>query len=349
MEEQAKKRFIINVIFLSIWGILILFAGRFILKYLFPFVLAFCVAALMQKPAEKISQKTTLKKGTVAAVLSAALYLVVAAVTVFSVLKAFKFSGKAVASLGEIGESASYMLTRFEKILDRIIRDIAPHSQLDGEKIFSEFLNEGIKKISQFVSSAAGNIVKAAPSFLLSSAVALAATCYIAKDYGGLTRFAGNIITPEKRKIFVKIKEIIKTSVIKIFIGYLILGAITLVELLIGFWILGISNAWVISIIIAFIDFLPVLGAGAVLVPWGLINVISGNTYEGVGILILYLLITLIRNFAEPRIVGARMGINPLFMLLAMFLGLKLFGFAGIIILPVTLITVIKYYKSEMA
>lgn len=348
MEKQAKKNFIINVIFIGIWGIIIIFTGRFLLKYLFPFILAFFVAALMQKPAEKITQKIKLKKGTVAAVLSAVLYLLAAALIIFLSLKIFKLSGKAVSNLGQITQSASGLIEKLERVLDGIIKDISPDSGMSGEQILSQFLEEGIKKISGFVSSLAASIVKTAPSFLLSSAVALAATCYIAKDYSSLIRFVDNLVSEEKRIVIKKVKGIIKNSVLKILIGYLILALITFVELFLGLVILGVKNALVVSISIALVDFLPVLGAGSVLIPWGIIGVVSGDTFGGVGIIILYLVITLIRNIIEPRVIGAKVGINPLFMLLALFLGLKLFGFAGIIILPVTLITVVKYYKSEM-
>ncbi|MGI6280365.1 MAG: hypothetical protein ACOYJS_07390 [Acutalibacteraceae bacterium] len=46
--------------------------------------------------------------------------------------------------------------------------------------------------------------------------------------------------------------------------------------------------------------------------------------------------------------VGGKIGINPLFLLIAMFLGIRIFGFFGLIILPVTFIVVFKYYKNEM-
>ena len=64
--------------------------------------------------------------------------------------------------------------------------------------------------------------------------------------------------------------------------------------------------------------------------------------------MILYVVLIVVRNFAESKIVGNKTGINPLFILFAMFLGLKFFGFLGVVVLPVTLIVIIKYYKNEM-
>ena len=67
------------------------------------------------------------------------------------------------------------------------------------------------------------------------------------------------------------------------------------------------------------------------------------------GLAVLYGIIILVRNFAEPKIIGKQIGINPIFTLLAMFVGIKLLGIAGIFILPVTLIVIIEYYKNDRA
>ena len=62
----------------------------------------------------------------------------------------------------------------------------------------------------------------------------------------------------------------------------------------------------------------------------------------------MYAVITLVRNFAEPKIIGEKIGINPLFTLLAMFIGLKTAGIAGVLLFPTALIVTVKYYKNEM-
>jgi len=64
---------------------------------------------------------------------------------------------------------------------------------------------------------------------------------------------------------------------------------------------------------------------------------------------VLYAIVTIIRNFAEPKIIGGQIGIHPLFTLFSMFLGLKIFGFAGLFILPIALIVIFKYYKEDFA
>ena len=110
--------------------------------------------------------------------------------------------------------------------------------------------------------------------------------------------------------------------------------------------ILKVKNAFLLAIIIAFVDILPVLGAGTILIPWAVFSAFFGNVPQAVGLALLYVLIILIRNFCEPKIIGSQIGINPLFTLIAMFTGLRLFSVAGLFLFPVILIVVIKFYKE---
>ncbi len=348
MGEQSKKSFIINAVFIFLWAAIIWFAGKFLLQQLFPFVIAVCVAALMQKPAEKLSSKLHLNKGICAALLSAVLYIAVALFCVFTLYKAFGFVGKAASSLSEINLNPTEIINRLQNIFDNITKNISPNIEETGKKIFSTVFTSFLGKLSNTLSRIAANVVKAAPSVLFSSIVALAATCYIARDYDKLKLFIVRLLKKKAVKSISKIKEILKTCVLKMLAGYLVLMALTFAELTVGLLVLKVKNAVLIAFIIAVVDILPVLGVGAVLLPWGFVGIALGNTAFGIGMLILYLVITVVRNFAEPKIVAAKTGISPLFILLAMFLGLRLLGVAGLIIFPVTLIVIIQYYKNEM-
>ncbi len=348
MGEQAKKRFIIDVVFIILWAAIIIMAGKFLIGYLLPFVVSFAVAAIMQAPAQTLAKLLHIKKGICAALLSAVLYVFLAAVLIFLIFRIFSLTGSAITSLKGIGQTLAEVFLRLEAVLSRILIDISPDFKDTSDKMITSVLENVLEKASGFLSSTAASIVKAAPDFLFSSVVALAATCYIAKDFEGLKNFTKSIVkdtTIEKIKC---IKNIFKISILKIVGGYLILMMLTFFELALGLLILRVKNWIAIATIIAVIDVLPVLGVGAVLLPWGIVNIILGNSFMGIGLMILYIVVTVIRNFTEPKIVGSKTGINPLFILFAMFLGLKVFGFAGLIILPVTFIVVIKYYKNEM-
>ena len=348
MDLRAKKGFIINVLFIGLWIILGILLGKIVFQYLLPFVIAWIVAFLMQKPAEIISSKIGIKKGNVAAFLSALAYIVTAALISFIIVKIFGFADSVLTQFERFSDSIMFFFDEVETVIYRIFEIFYPTGDNTANKITEKIFTEFLEKASVFLSDTVTNIIKTAPSFLFSSIVALAATCYIAKDFEGLKGFLKGLCSKKTIMNIVKIKDILKNCILKMLVGYLILMAVTFFEVTIGLMLLRIKRAVLIGFLVALIDILPVLGVGAVLIPWGVFNIITGNTFLGIGLFGLYIFITIIRNFAEPKIVGKNMGINPLFILFTMFFGFKVLGVAGLLIFPVTFIVVIKYYKSEM-
>ncbi|MDF2611951.1 MAG: putative rane protein, partial [Lachnospiraceae bacterium] len=103
--------------------------------------------------------------------------------------------------------------------------------------------------------------------------------------------------------------------------AYAAIISITFLELSAGFWILGIPNALLFGGLIAIIDVMPILGTGAVLLPWSIIAFILGNTKVGIGMLVIYIVITVVRQSIEPKIVGQQIGLHPIVTLILMFVG----------------------------
>ena len=130
--------------------------------------------------------------------------------------------------------------------------------------------------------------------------------------------------------------------------SYSLLFLITFGELCLGLLIMGIPYPVLIGLGIAVFDILPVLGTGGILLPWAAILLIMKNHGLAFGILLLYLVILVVRNMLEPRIVGKQIGLHPLATLAALFLGLKLLGLAGLIIFPVALTVVVNFTKEEL-
>ncbi len=124
--------------------------------------------------------------------------------------------------------------------------------------------------------------------------------------------------------------------------AYLWLLLITFSLLLAGLLILGVDYAFLLSLLIAVLDLLPVLGVGTVLLPWSVVMLIGRHFYVGFGLILLYLIITLVRQALEPRLLGKSLGLHPIVMLFATYAGFSLFGIIGMILGPVVAIP-IKY------
>ena len=95
-------------------------------------------------------------------------------------------------------------------------------------------------------------------------------------------------------------------------------------------------------------DILPVLGVGMLLVPWGVFALLSGAKGLGVGLLVLFAAISIVRQFAEPRLLGASYGVHPLLTLLSLYAGARLFGFLGLLLFPaLTLLLYETFFADE--
>ena len=102
------------------------------------------------------------------------------------------------------------------------------------------------------------------------------------------------------------------------------------------------------AIVISVVDILPVLGAGTVLIPWAIFAFLKSDTPLGVGLLILYAVTLVARQFIEPKIVGSTLGIHPLATLASVYLGLRFLGFVGIFIGPMVALLLREiFFKKE--
>lgn len=108
-----------------------------------------------------------------------------------------------------------------------------------------------------------------------------------------------------------------------------------------GIFILGSPYAILLGILIGIVDAFPVLGSGSVLIPWAVVQLVQKDFYEAAVLFTLYVITMLIREILEPRLMGKEMGLKPLYVLLSVYVGIKLFGLGGIVLGPIGL-TILK-------
>ena len=99
-----------------------------------------------------------------------------------------------------------------------------------------------------------------------------------------------------------------------------------------------------VGAVVALVDALPMLGVGTILIPWGLIVMLQGNSALGFGLLALYVAASMTRSVLEPRMVGRQLGLNPLTTLAVVYVGYKLWGILGMILAPVLAVTVAQLW-----
>lgn len=116
----------------------------------------------------------------------------------------------------------------------------------------------------------------------------------------------------------------------------------------IGFEILGIGYSFLLALGVAFLDFLPIFGTGAVLWPWAFIDMLNSNYVRAIGLMVIYLICQIIKQVLQPKMVGDSIGISPLSTLIIMFIGYRIKGVIGMIFsLPVGMV-LISFYQAGL-
>ena len=154
--------------------------------------------------------------------------------------------------------------------------------------------------------------------------------------------------TPNRKfrnRVFTLLNDL-SVLVFRVLGGYLVLFIITAVESFLVFWIAGLHEyAIVLSIITALIDFLPVLGVSATMIPMMIYQVMHGQYVSAIVIIIGLILMTIIRRFVEPAILGKSLKMHPIVTLIAMAAGVYIWGAAGFLLGPVLAIIIIQAIK----
>ncbi len=347
--NKQKIKFIINFIYFSAIVSIAYLVIKYALPYFAPFILAYTIAATVQPFSRWITNKyKTNKKFT--GIASVILAWILAILLVGTIL--YFVSRQAINLLDNISSISSMINTVTDKIygwFDNIysVFHSLPKDMLDTA-ITS--LSDGIiSYTSTFASSVlklVTDIFKATPTALIFILVSFLSSIFISGDYDRIQEFITTQLSPKYRVRYIFIKQFFIGTAVKLFKSYTIIMLITCIELVIGLSIIGINYAIILAIVIAVFDILPYVGSGTILVPWGIIQIILGDYGKGFGIILLAVIITVIRNFLEPRIIGKETGTHPLLVLAAVYIGGKLLGIIGIILCPITVMFLLKLHKD---
>ncbi|MCD7775415.1 MAG: sporulation integral membrane protein YtvI [Clostridiales bacterium] len=361
-KTQKRWSFIVNIIYLLI------FVGAFYLfmKYafwtLFPFMCAFVIAALLQKPLRFLTKNKHVPKGIVSTVLSLLVYAVIIGLIavvgvklVSSVRDLITYFTDRCSNFAEFFDiiKNGYLNLDLADRLPSYVNDyvISLIDELNDYVVNGELVSAITSNISKLVSPL-GSVISTVPSFLAAFLIAIVSTCFMTVEYSKLKAFVVRQLSPERRLNASKTKHILISSVGKMCRAYGLIILITTCELYIGLNILkliGVNSGThnlLISFLTALVDIVPVLGTGTVVIPWSLYCFITGNIGMGIGLLVIYVVITVIRQIIEPKLVAGQVGISPIVTIMAMYIGIKLFGAIGIFILPFFVI-IIKLLNDE--
>ncbi len=346
MNREFRKDFLVDLAFILVISLIIYFSFKFVFIYLFPFIIGLLITALVQRPSNFISKKIRIKKGVCALILVILTYITLLAIISFCL---YKVVGAFSSVYNSFSENLDYFENLFESLskkLSKVFESLPKDIKTSVTNIFQNLLGTVASSVTSFISHIATTAASFAPGIFISVIVTIVASCYIAKDYDSVKKLATSLISDRICHLLLKIKEIATTKIFKIIKGYLLIMLITFGELSLAFLLLGIENAILFALLIALLDLLPVLGTGTILIPWGIINLISGEYFVAAALIIVYVIVLIVRNIIEPKVISHQVGLHPLLALLCIFIGLKLFGFVGMFLLPLIVVLIYNLCKE---
>ena len=312
---------------------------------LLPFVLAFLLAALIRPLARFLEDKIRFPRRVGAILL---LLLVLAVLSWVLVAVCGRLIGEARRLLAWLTSDPDALGKRVEAVTD-FLTGITSHlpffAHLKERETLTQFfaqvdaalagmLSDMLARLSGRIPEWIGGVVGRLPGMVIFLFTFLLSAFYCCADDESIARGLVSLIPAGLRERFPQGRARLWRVAGRYLRAYLLLFLLTFAELLIGFAILRLPYVFLPALLTAVVDFLPVLGVGTVLVPWGVIELLRGNIGVGTGLLILYGVMLLLRQLEEPRIIGSSLGLHPLTTLFAVYVGLRLFGIPGMILAP---------------
>lgn len=320
------------------------YAGE-ILSLLMPLLLALIISYKIHPLIKYLDEHLPLPRGIIS-LLSVIFIMGIVSLTVYGIIRLFIFGGN---QLGDILPQATNELNKYYENAMAAYHSYFRLIPKDWQGVATNSLDTLVSQITGVLATFASSLINTVtflPNILIFIVFTMLTTYFVSRDFEKVDSFTKEI------KGFLHSKPLyheVKANVFLVLIGYLkaqlILMTITFIISCIGLLILRVSYAPLIALCIALIDALPMFGPAVVYVPWIISRLLLGNLSGAIGLGVLYLMATLTRQTLEPKIVSTQIGVHPIITLSAMYAGLKLFGFLGIILGPLSAITIIKSYK----
>lgn len=338
---ERQKRFLLHAAVLAVSAGAIYLTVHYFLPWLLPFLIALILAAALNPAVEACRQKLHFRRNFTSAVL------------LLLLLTVLVFLGRALA--GQLAEQLRQLLQELPGQLARLPDSVASvYRRVESfckacpepvgrwaqrlPQVLSGQLGDLLRRFSSGLLAYLSNAVTRLPQFILSCATTVLAAFFTLNSYPSILNFFRRQLSPASLTFLRGVHSGLLITILRYLRSQLILITVTFTELLLGFLFLRQRYALLLAALISLIDALPVFGTGTVLLPWAVLCFLTQQLPRGLALVILYVLITLVRNLLEPKIMASQAGLPPIAALAAMYVGFRTLGIAGMILFPVALL-----------
>lgn len=348
--ESVKKytRVILNII-IPLMGIgLVWFLGPKLLRFFMPFVIGWVIAMIANPLVRFLDRKLKIvrKHSSVLIVV-----VVLAAVILLGYFLISRLVIQAISLVKDLPELYGIAVEEIRGVFARFddLFRMLPHNVQENWQEFSTnvgaYLSLLVQKAASPTVEVAGNVAKGIPNALVNTVVTILSSYFFIVERDKIIEFWKRYLPEGGSRYYNYLKGDVKRLIGGYFLAQFRIMFVVCTILIVGFFVLGVRYAFLLGILIAMLDFLPVFGTGTVLIPWALVKLFSADYPLAIGLALLYVLSQVIRQVIQPKIVGDSMGLPPLMTLLFLYLGFKWSGIGGMILAVPLGIIVLNLYQ----
>lgn len=283
-----------------------------------PFFIGFVFAAIMQPVYRFLKNKLKFLGGFSAAVITAVIFLSVVGLLVWVIISLVQ----------EIFDIINFL--QKENYIDRFMEW---YNGIFNSEFLQRNMNNVMDSAGRAVEAASAaygyiaNLFTVIPIVFMGFLASILSTYHFTHDFEKLKKGSKNILPPKSEKIIGTLFGEGGRMMKSFFKSYMIIYLVTFLETLFIFFVLGIKYAFLFAVLSGVADIIPILGPGLIYLPLAAVNFLTGNYFVAGALFVSWLLISIIREIAEPKIVSVSLKIHPLLGMAAVFLSLQLKSF----------------------
>jgi len=343
MAEKEKQGWVWLIVIVAAGIILAQAVGERLWGIFVPFVAAYVMARLARPAGVFLSRLWRMKEKTGCTLY--AIFLCVSGAVIITLL-----SGKLMSEIKDlillIPEYASDALEMIRRLVELLP---LPESNTTIMEILTGMVGDAASQLGNKAAGVFTSVVQSFPSGILAVFAFVLGFIYLTSDLPGIASGVREFVPRRAMEWIDGWFGELSGAIFAYLRAYLIMFSFTFVLLAIGLWVIGAGNSFATALIVAMIDALPVLGCGTVLIPWAVWEFLSDRATMGIGLIAIWLIVYVMRQVIEPKLIGKMSGAHPFIALVFLYVGWKIGGVGGMLASPVILLALCQIKRSHMS
>lgn len=333
-----------------ILSIVAIYLGFQLAVFYLPFLIAFILSILIEPAIRFFMKKTHLKRKTSSIIVFLIVLSILIGLITWAIMSLVSEASNLLVNLNQYFEKGSDFINNLMAKID------LSRFQLSNTVVqtLQKAANDTLDQVSTWAKNILIRTIDQAsqiPSILICVVISFLALYFMCTDkVYMIDQLEHHLPKLWVKKLGIHIKAIskslggyLKAECILIFISFIISIIGLYLFKIMGF---GVRYPLLAALGIGFVDALPIFGSGTVMLPWAVISAFDGNLSLAIAIFVLWVIMSIVRQLLEPKLVSKHIGIHPIFTLIAMYTGFKFIGIMGLLLGPIVLIILKNIYAT---